>query len=145
MEKLTVILLLINLPIWALANQAIPGGTIQISISDIQNEGGIMMVALFTPDDEFLEVPTYAREIPVNAESEIMVELMDIPAGTYAVSIYHDLNSNGELDTNIFGIPKEPVGFSNDYFPKFGPPKYKNAAIQFDKSEMRITINLKSY
>ncbi|MDZ7756077.1 DUF2141 domain-containing protein [Rhodohalobacter sp.] len=29
-------------------------------------------------------------------------------------AIYHDKNTNGELDTNLSGIPEEAYGFSNN-------------------------------
>ena len=36
-------------------------------------------------------------------------------------------NNNKKMDTNFFGIPKEPIGISNDATGFMGPPKYKNA------------------
>jgi uncharacterized protein (DUF2141 family) len=35
----------------------------------------------------------------------------DIKPGNYAIAVIHDENRNGELDTNMFGIPKEGYGF----------------------------------
>jgi uncharacterized protein (DUF2141 family) len=34
-------------------------------------------------------------------------EFSDIKPGNYAIAVIHDENRNGELDTNMFGIPKE--------------------------------------
>jgi uncharacterized protein (DUF2141 family) len=42
-------------------------------------------------------------------------------------------------------IPKEPIGFSNEYFPKFGPPKFKNASFTFDQEILHKMVNLKTY
>jgi len=33
--------------------------------------------------------------------------------GTFAVSVFRDENSNGKLDTNFMGIPREGVGASS--------------------------------
>ena len=38
----------------------------------------------------------------------------DIPPGTYTVKLHSDENENGELDTNVLGIPKEQYGISNN-------------------------------
>ena len=38
----------------------------------------------------------------------------DVPHSTYAVRLYHDEDNDGELDTNMFGVPQETFGFSND-------------------------------
>jgi uncharacterized protein (DUF2141 family) len=120
-------------------------GTISITIKGIENKGGIMMIALFTEEDKFLKTPSYAKEVSISNETEIEVIFEDIPYRRYAFSIFHDLNENGELDSNMIMIPKEPIGFSNNYFPKFGPPKFKNAAFDLDKEHIRMTVNLKSY
>jgi uncharacterized protein (DUF2141 family) len=120
-------------------------GSIIVRVANIENKGGIMMIALFTENDDFLEEPSYYQEIPIEDESEIEVTFEKIPFGTYATSIYHDLNENGELDSNFFGIPKEPTGFSNDYVPKFGPPKFKNASFSLSQEELPLTVNLRDY
>ena len=52
-----------------------------------------------------------------------------IPYGTYAISAFFDENGNGKLDYNIFGIPKESAGISNNYsgFPKWDKSKFELA------------------
>ena len=53
----------------------------------------------------------------------------DLPAGRYAVNAFHDENDNGELDTNLVGIPSEGYGFANDPSTTFGPPDFEVAAV----------------
>ena len=53
----------------------------------------------------------------------------DLPAGRYAVNAFHDENDNGELDTNLLGIPKEGYAFANDPPVTFGPPDFEAAAV----------------
>lgn len=55
------------------------------------------------------------------------VEVENVPAGTYAVAVFHDENGNGKLDTNWIGIPKEGTGASNNAKGVMGPPKFKDA------------------
>jgi uncharacterized protein (DUF2141 family) len=38
-------------------------------------------------------------------------EFSDIKPGKYAIAVIHDENCNGELDSNLFGIPTEGYGF----------------------------------
>jgi uncharacterized protein (DUF2141 family) len=33
-----------------------------------------------------------------------------VTPGDYAISVFHDENSNGKLDRNFMGMPKEGVG-----------------------------------
>ena len=53
----------------------------------------------------------------------------DLPPGRYAVNAFHDENDNGELDTNLVGIPSEGYGFSNDPSTTFGPADFEEAAV----------------
>jgi uncharacterized protein (DUF2141 family) len=40
--------------------------------------------------------------------------LRGIPAGTYAVTVLHDENSDGKMDFNWIGMPTKGYGFSID-------------------------------
>ncbi len=62
--------------------------------------------------------------------------------GRYAVSVYQDVNGNHKLDMNFFGIPREPVGASNNPRPGFGPPRFNQCAFQFDHTDETISISL---
>jgi len=67
----------------------------------------------------------------------------NLPPGTYAIAALHDANSNGKMDTNMLGIPKEDYGASNDAKSTFGPPKYKDAKFDVMKDQT-ITIKMRS-
>jgi len=49
--------------------------------------------------------------------------------GRYAVNGFHDADGNGELDTNLLGIPTEGYGFGNGATGSFGPPDFAAASI----------------
>jgi uncharacterized protein (DUF2141 family) len=70
--------------------------------------------------------------------SVMVVTFADLPEGTYVVSVYQDSNDNEQLDKNIFGIPKEKYGFSNNP----GRPNYGKSLFDF-RHDMTITIRLK--
>ncbi|MBB1390840.1 DUF2141 domain-containing protein [Shewanella sp. SG44-6] len=52
----------------------------------------------------------------------------NIPVGQYAIRFFQDENNNGTLDTNLFGMPSEGYGFSNNAKPNYGPVGYQDAA-----------------
>ena len=52
----------------------------------------------------------------------------ELPPGTYAIGIFHDVNLNNKMDNNFFGVPKEQFGFSNNARALFGPPNFEDAA-----------------
>ena len=63
--------------------------------------------------------------------------------GDHAVSVCHDQNNNGRLDTNPIGVPSEPLGFSRNATGMMGPPKFADAAIGIDAADVAIRINLR--
>ncbi|MEO0812572.1 MAG: DUF2141 domain-containing protein [Myxococcota bacterium] len=60
--------------------------------------------------------------------------------GVYAVAAYHDSNSNGELDTNLFGIPSEGTAATNNAKGSFGPPKFEDAKFELTSKGFKQTI-----
>ena len=66
----------------------------------------------------------------------------DVPHGTYAVRVHHDANGNGELDTNMVGVPQEAFGFSNNVRGTFGPPDFEEAAFTLASDSRLITITV---
>ncbi len=68
----------------------------------------------------------------------------DVPAGPFAVSVYHDEDDDGELDSVALGIPSEAYGFSGDARNMFGPPSFEQAQLELAAGETKqITIRVK--
>lgn len=65
----------------------------------------------------------------------------ELPPGTYAIGIFHDVNLNNKMDNNLFGIPREQFGFSNNARAFFGPPAFEAAAFEL-KGETSQSIDL---
>jgi uncharacterized protein (DUF2141 family) len=130
------------IPLLSLGQQT---GDIHLIIQNIENENGTLRIGLFTEDDKFLGEASWSKDLTVKNEKNILVNFENIPYGTYAISIYHDLDDNGKLDTNFIGIPKEPVGFSNDHQPKMGPPKFNGAKFELNQEKLTLTVNMYTY
>jgi len=61
----------------------------------------------------------------------------------YVLTVYQDLNKNRKLDKNFLGIPKEPVGASNNPKNFFGPPTYEDCEFVGTTSPSKISIELR--
>ncbi len=66
----------------------------------------------------------------------------NLAPGTYAIRAFHDLNGDGKLNTNPFGIPVEPYAFSNNARGTMGPPPWKAAAFEVKAGDNRQTIDI---
>jgi uncharacterized protein (DUF2141 family) len=77
------------------------------------------------------------------AERQAVCDFTGVAPGTYAVSVVHDENSNGKLDTNFIGMPREGVGASNDAKGHMGPPKFSAASFRYEGGRMDLMIRVK--
>lgn len=99
---------------------------LEVIVKNVKDATGTVRVGLFTDEITFLKTAVAGKVVKAT-EGEISAVFENVPAGTYAVSIIHDSNENGELDSNLFGMPKEGFGFSNDAMGTFGPPSFDKA------------------
>ena len=119
-------------------------GQVDVTVTGISvKKGGIVKVGLYKKDGfPMIDKEIKGENIEVT-DSEITVTLKDIPAGTYAVAIIQDKNSDGEHNTNLFGAPTEPYGFSNNVYGRFGPPDFEDVSFSIENEKtVSLTINL---
>ena len=111
----------------------------------LRNNKGQVFCALYASAEGFPKDRQKAirRDTSSISDKKASCEFSLIEPGTYAVSVFHDENSNGKLDTNFLGIPREGVGASNDARGHMGPPKFDAAHFQFSggRLNLKITIN----
>ncbi len=69
----------------------------------------------------------------------------DVPAGRYAVSTIHDLDGDGTLAKNRFGMPLEAVGISNGALGFFGPKPFEQALVEIGPDGAVLTIELRHW
>lgn len=92
---------------------------------------GTVKIAVYNREDRFLKVKSVFRSNSASTNeglTEVLID--DLPNGEYALAVFHDENSNHELDTNWLGIPKKPVGFSNARLKTFRPPSFKECSFE---------------
>lgn len=106
---------------------------------------GELAYLVFSSPDGFpgdREKASYHGFLPIPPHAEQMKFEVELPPGAYAVTVYEDMNSNRRLDHNIFGIPREPVGASNNPKGRFGPPRFAECAFRLENNAEIITINV---
>jgi uncharacterized protein (DUF2141 family) len=123
-------------------NQITGTVTLNIHITDIQNtKGKKIFVGIFDkkgfPKDH---KAIYSAEKA--ADNNNITLSINLPLGTYAAAVYHDINENGRMDKNMFGIPKEPYGLSNNVVPKFKEPTFEECSFTVRGNGKNISINL---
>ena len=116
------------------------GANITLIVSNIEEVKGQIKIALYDKKADFLHQEQKYKGAVVKIDSTTVKYIFtNIPHGKYAITLFHDKNSNGKIDRNFIGLPSEGTAFSNNIRPHFGPPKYEDAV--FDLVE-NITIRL---
>ena len=119
-------------------------GKLTVNISGFPSSEGFAMIALHNSEQSYQGEETGALDKKkaqvVNQKTQVVFE--NLTFGSYGVSLYHDENANGKLDTNAMGIPKEAYGFSNNARGFFGKPSYKDVTFQMNMAEKQISINI---
>jgi uncharacterized protein (DUF2141 family) len=87
---------------------------------------GPVMVAIYTDEATFMKRPQ--RALRLAAEAEVLqVPLCELPGDAVALMVFQDLNANGRMDFNPFGIPNEPYAASGR--PVLGSPSWASARV----------------
>ncbi|HVA12629.1 MAG TPA: DUF2141 domain-containing protein [Stellaceae bacterium] len=136
----TLALALLLSPLAAAARAA----DLTVTVTDIDNAKGSVRAALYDSEASFGKPPLAKAALKTNAVAgSVSFVVHDLPAGKYAVASFHDENDSGKLTTNALGVPTEGYGFSNDAQGVAGPPKFGQAAFDFDgKTDNTIVIHL---
>lgn len=116
-------------------------GELTVEVSGVASAKGDVLVAVFDQKGQWLRRAKLSQKV-VAAAGKVSVVFENLPEGEYALSAVHDLNTNGQLDSNAIGIPNEPYGFSNDAAGRFGPPSFDDAKISMDQNKKSVTIKL---
>ncbi|MFS4493002.1 DUF2141 domain-containing protein [Maribacter sp. 2308TA10-17] len=117
--------------------------TLTIVAENVQSSDGLIAVGVYIDAASFLkEGKEYTGVFAKAEKGTTRIELPNLPNGIYAVSIFHDENGNKAMDTNFFGIPKEPLGFSIGKLKTFGPPSFEECSFEMT-SDFEIKIPLK--
>lgn len=131
--------MLLTFNITALQAQGSTENTLNLNFEITEESEGQIFFALYNSEDNHMaDEPFRSAEVDViNSKAEVVVE--NLKSGEYSFSYFHDVNSNGELDTNFVGVPKEPYGFSNGEKGRLGPPDFEDCKININED---TTINL---
>jgi uncharacterized protein (DUF2141 family) len=117
------------------AAEAKPLDAIVVEILGLQNDDGQIGCRIFSKEDGFPDKKDKADEQLYSKPKSKngSCTFSGYKPGTYAISVMHDLDSSGDLQTSLVGRPPEPWGVSNDVpARRFGPPLYKDCTFKYE-------------
>jgi uncharacterized protein (DUF2141 family) len=118
------------------------GAVLRVQVEGLEQQSPKVYVSVYADEDTWLgEEP--AATAAIDPATGVYVAAISLQPGRYAFTAYLDSNGNGELDSNFIGIPKEPVALSNGARPRFGPPKFDDAAFSLEAAGATQVIRMK--
>lgn len=125
---------------------AIQAQTLQVQINKIKSDKGNILISIYNnekgfPYDGASCILMFSKKA---VKGSVSITTTELTPGIYAIALFHDVDGNRKLTTNMLGIPKEGYAFSNDASNFFGVPSFKDASFQF-KRDTSIVINMKHF
>ncbi|MEM9266482.1 MAG: DUF2141 domain-containing protein [Cyanobacteria bacterium P01_F01_bin.13] len=116
-----------------------------VEISGLNEPQGQVCLNLFDSSAGFPSNREQALQTQCLATTEsapLLATFESLAPGSYAVSVFHDANSDSEFNRNFVGMPEEGFGFSRNPEARTGPPEFGDAVVLVAGTETRIEIEL---
>ena len=118
-----------------------------VNFVGLKSSQGAGMVAMYNSQEAYegsgtaSEAATRAVRLEIK-DGTAVATLAGLSPGQYAIKAFHDLNGDSKLNTNPFGIPTEPVAFSNDAPVHMRAPSWKETVFVVHAGENAISIHI---
>ena len=125
-------------------SQGNPKTPFVLKIANVKNANATIHIGFYKKENNFptQQQHAFAKEFIPGKTGEVSITWDDIPEGEYSLAIYQDLDTSGRMKTNMFGYPKEPFAFSQNFKPKLSKPKFNQCKITFNSSNNTFEVKL---
>lgn len=117
---------------------------LEIRFEAIAYPTGQIMLSLF--DSEAAHdgggEPLRVAAVPVDGE-RVVARITGLAAGRYAIKAFHDVDGDGQMNINPFGVPLEPFAFSNNARAEGGPARWQASSFTIAAGENAVSIAFK--
>jgi uncharacterized protein (DUF2141 family) len=120
-------------------------GAIAVTVGPLRNNAGGVACRLYTSSNGF---PTTAvgtvNQYVKTANGHARCVFDKLKPGTYAVMVHHDENGNRKMDMNLFGMPLEGYGASNNHTHALSAPSWDESKVVVEAAKVRaLSIGLR--
>jgi uncharacterized protein (DUF2141 family) len=116
---------------------------VDVSVAGQRSDRGMLRVCLTRDPAHFPDCAGDPAAVSASFPADqTSLRLGPIAHGTWALSVFHDENGNGKLDT-MLGVPKEGFGFSRNPPLTFGPPKFERVGLVVDEDRVSAAVRLR--
>ncbi len=119
---------------------------VEVIIKGLRSERGQIAIGVFKDNETFQKEKAFLDKQFTKSDisnGEMRVKF-SLEPGVYGLSLLDDENSNGKMEYNFLGIPKEGFGFSDYYHSGFTKPKFDFFKFSIEQNQKRtITVKIR--
>jgi len=108
-----------------------------VEVQNLHPTQGPLMLAAYSDAASFRKNAASQLQLAVTGETMVL-QVCGLTGDAVAVTLYQDLNGNGKLDANPFGMPTEPWGASGKPAPM--GPSWDSAQVPLDRSTIVVRL-----
>ena len=145
MTRLTTIIaaIALNLPAITAVYAAAAPVKLEVAFTGIEVQKGAIMFGVYDSEDAYNKGTSINGARVVVDKSDVAATIDALPAGRYAIKAFHDIDGDGKMSSNPFGMPTEPFAFSNNAKGAMGPATWADAAFDVAADVTKISITIK--
>ena len=117
-------------------------GDLTLSFPGLATQSGKVLIAVYDSAQGWASGKAARIAVANASDAEPSAKIPALPVGTYAVRVFQDVDGDGKMSTNPFGMPTEPYGFSRDAMGAMGPPTFDAAAFAVKAGANAQTLHL---
>jgi len=119
---------------------------LNVQVGALRSNAGSVVITVFPGDpSRFLAPRGKLERVKIKTSAPMSQACFWLPSPTdaYAVMVYHDADSDGDLDRSPQGMPLEGYGFSNDAPTKFAFPSFDSVRFGVKPGETTIRVKVR--
>jgi uncharacterized protein (DUF2141 family) len=122
----------------ASASSAAATRCIDIEVQNVRPLQGLLMLAAYGSAEAYGKQPMANGRVPAG-EATTRLSLCGISGDVLAITLFQDLDGDGKMGRNLFGLPLEPWGSSG----KPGPygPSWETGKVTLDGSPVTVRLS----
>lgn len=118
-------------------------GELTLTFPALATHQGQVMVVVYDSPNAWKSGKPVRATMASAVDAAPSAKLTGLAPGTYAAKAFQDVDGDGRMGLNPFGLPTEPYGFSNGAQPNMGPPSFEAAAFEVKADANVQSIQLK--
>lgn len=122
---------------------------LEVTFQELRNSTGQVCLSLYSGPKGFPKGGTdsdllSSKCTPIT-NGKATLAFGDLKPGKYAITAFHDANSDGKMNKNSFGMPEEGFGFSNNPEIGFSAPSFNETEFQVSDTKAVVPIKLRYF